>query len=569
MDLLYGVIFKFAKKLSVMKLYHKPVNSKPCRRVILYIFLLHLLFLSVPGYGAPKISNPDLLEKVKGGQYYTGTVNKKVFFIRFDKAGQKGEFFFVDDRRRTTLEKFDYRFIGQKLIVDYGDKIHTVHLAGKQNEGTFIGAVSVRKKFLGIFPILRKEYMFTLNSFNDPVARLKQDRYREQVFPRVSVEKDIIYGRAGGYRTSVDCENPPKFWDNLPSLLTKQLDLKMDIYSPEGDTLKRRPLVLLIHGGGFYIGNKECRTIADLSEMLAGEGFVVAAIDYRIGFQPTKPAIKRSGYRAIQDGRAALRFLSYYKDRYRVDPMNVSIMGTSAGAITSLNIAFLDDNERPDESKGSLLVDDEGCIDCTGNNFKSQFRIKSVVNMWGAVHSLEIIDSKSNIPVLSVHGDQDITVPYENDYPFKEYSGYKLLVDKMFGSKLIDEHLKKLNIKSELITFRGFPHEPHLTENVFNPNYDVIKSGIRSFLYKNFSDELDREVDKIQVAVGEDNCSFGTEGVSTGFELFWEASGGFVLEQDNNHADVIWFENIQDHRLSVVVTDPFRFQSKKTEVSLN
>lgn len=36
----------------------------------------------------------------------------------------------------------------------------------------------------------------------------------------------------------------------------KNIDLKMDVYLPDDDTIKNRPLLMLIHGGAFFIGDK-------------------------------------------------------------------------------------------------------------------------------------------------------------------------------------------------------------------------------------------------------------------------------------------------------------------------
>lgn len=537
---------------------------------ILYISIL-LITLIVPGKSAENYSSEssaDFAEKIKDGIYYSGEVNKKAFYIRLDKTAGKGEFFFDTGRPETILNRFDYRFIGKKLIIDFNNKILTIQLSGKSIGEALIGAVSVKRKFLGIIPLFRKTYIFTLKPFNYPYDALKKDRYKSPVFRDIDVEKDVVYGRAEGYRTSIDCENPPKFLDNLPSLITKPLDLKMDIYAPQDDTLQFRPLVLLIHGGGFFIGSKECKTIVDLSNLLAGEGYVVAAIDYRIGFQPVKASIKRSGYRAIQDGRAALRFLAFNRNRYRIDPLNVVVMGTSAGAITSLNLAFLDEDERPAESKGSLIIGDEGCLDCSGNSYTDPFRIKMVVNMWGAVQDLALIDPENMVPVLSIHGDQDITVPYEYDYPFREYSGYKLLLDKMYGSKLIDEFLKKNSVKSELVTFKGFMHEPHLTKNVFNENYEIIKFKIREFLYDTFADRLNQNINRLSVNLILDKATCQPDSIPGDLNLLWGARGGFVTEQDSGHARVVWFENSSEHQLEIVLADQFRFLSKAIRISV-
>ena len=68
-------------------------------------------------------------------------------------------------------------------------------------------------------------------------------------------------------------------------------DLMLDVYEPNGDTLANgdsvtdRPLVLLAHGGSFIGGSKTGSDVVPLAESFAKMGYVVASINYRLGFQ--------------------------------------------------------------------------------------------------------------------------------------------------------------------------------------------------------------------------------------------------------------------------------------------
>src|SRR5206468_9890794 len=75
---------------------------------------------------------------------------------------------------------------------------------------------------------------------------------------------DIIYGRK-------------KDWKG------KMEDLKLDIYKPSNaDNEKKFPLIVYMHGGGFFTGDKSAEY--DRCLMLADSGFVVASINYRLGW---------------------------------------------------------------------------------------------------------------------------------------------------------------------------------------------------------------------------------------------------------------------------------------------
>ena len=102
--------------------------------------------------------------------------------------------------------------------------------------------------------------------------------------------------------------------------------LVLDLYLPAGEAQK--PLVLFVHGGGWVGGNtRHSGALADfplaLSE-LAAEGFVIASIEYRLSGEASFPA-------ALQDVRAALRYLKDNADEYRIEPSKVAIWGGSAG----------------------------------------------------------------------------------------------------------------------------------------------------------------------------------------------------------------------------------------------
>ena len=114
-------------------------------------------------------------------------------------------------------------------------------------------------------------------------------------------------------------------------------DLNMDLYYPNEPTPLARPLLVLIHGGAFYNGDKQSVGFPEMGQHFAQRGFVVASINYRLGFRPTGKSIDRAGYRAVQDAHAALRFLISRADEFQIDTNNIFVAGTSAGAITALN----------------------------------------------------------------------------------------------------------------------------------------------------------------------------------------------------------------------------------------
>ena len=112
---------------------------------------------------------------------------------------------------------------------------------------------------------------------------------------------------------------------------------KVDLYLAESKT--PTPLVLFIHGGAFRVGDKSSVSTGEV-RAFQREGWSVAAINYR--FTDVVPAPGQY----LDCGRA-LQFLRHNAEKYNLDPKLVASTGGSAGAGTSLWLAFHDDLAEP------------------------------------------------------------------------------------------------------------------------------------------------------------------------------------------------------------------------------
>ncbi len=279
-------------------------------------------------------------------------------------------------------------------------------------------------------------------------SNCSSERYRKQVFQNVIKISQVYYGSADPY-----------------GIGTPLQDLYMDIYEPAGDTLQERPLIVYAYGGAFLIGNKIQPPIPDYCEAFAKMGYVVAAIDYRIGFNiaSTGSAI-RAVYRAAQDLRASVRFLCQRNTQYRIDTASVILTGSSAGCFAGLHSNYFEEWQRPQETYGIPLEQtDLGCFDCAGNaDFGKRVpRIRAIVNHWGALLDTLLIENEpdENCPVISFHGDGDLLVPYGTGNPFS----YPVFPN-VYGSQPIHRRLTNLGIKNQFVSLDGFGHEPWLLE---------------------------------------------------------------------------------------------------------
>jgi pimeloyl-ACP methyl ester carboxylesterase len=415
-----------------------------------------------------------------------------------------------------------------------------------------------KKRFLFFRP--KAEFELALR----PVVNAKPtERYQKEVFDNIEVKTDILYGKAYGYWTRSPYSDDPYIVTLGKGLIKtfkdhELLDLKLDLYLPGTDLLKKRPVVMLIHGGAFYIGSKESIVEQTLATALAKRGYFVASIDYRLGFKTAPADIERSGYRAIQDAHAALRFLAHHADGMGIDPNQVYVGGTSAGGVASLNVAFMDNDERPKrivESEKKGLVSK---IEESGNKFAETFTIKAVANMWGAVSDLNIIDADEKIPVLSIHGTNDDIVPFEHDFPFRNSLMLnRLIMDKMYGSKPIHDKLNSLGIRNRLIALPGLGHEPQLeTWNKLNNYIDTLIFQTTKFFYEETAPSVFLPAGQLKVSANSPLKSIYYE-VSNGAVVEIWAEGGVKANSNPADATIIWFDKAENRKLKMLSANQF------------
>jgi poly(3-hydroxybutyrate) depolymerase len=197
-------------------------------------------------------------------------------------------------------------------------------------------------------------------------------RYRDLVFAAVSTTADVTYGSA-------------------VNLSGETITLELDLYEPTGDTVTPRPLIVWVHGGSFSSGDKTSAELVDEANTFARKGYVNASINYRLepggcsASAPTATCI-RAILEAMEDARTAVRFFRTNASTYGIDDTRIAIGGTSAGAITALNVGF-----------GSS--EDPGAA------------VAAAVSLSGA-NILGAIDA-DDAPSLLFHGTADVVVPYQ------------------------------------------------------------------------------------------------------------------------------------------------------------
>ena len=87
----------------------------------------------------------------------------------------------------------------------------------------------------------------------------------------------------------------------------------MDIYTPDGDTVTNRPVILYLHGGAFYAGEKGSVDCVDFCTSYAKKGYVAISANYRLAPNALTFAFYQdiqyiTVLQAVADIKAAVRY---------------------------------------------------------------------------------------------------------------------------------------------------------------------------------------------------------------------------------------------------------------------
>jgi acetyl esterase/lipase len=229
---------------------------------------------------------------------------------------------------------------------------------------------------------------------------------------------------------------------------------------PLSDTDYNRASIIFVHGGGFSGGQRDDETTKNFCNQLAGYGYVVASVSYRLtrkgqpgGFGCNCAATDKINTfnMAVEDVQDASFFLIQNREQFGIDPQKMILAGSSAGAETVLNTAYL-----PPMCYGL----DSGPVSYAG-----------VIAFAGAIPDTVAIYDESAIPSLLFHGTDDNLVPYAtapHHYCQPDDPGYIIL----HGSKTIAEKLNELEVVCWLHTTCGGGHE--LANTPMKDYFDVI-----------------------------------------------------------------------------------------------
>ena len=254
-------------------------------------------------------------------------------------------------------------------------------------------------------------------------------------------------------------------------------DLTLDVYRPRGAS-GPNPTLIYIHGGGWTNGSKESSALTFLPYLEMG--WSVVNVAYRLADAAHAPA-------AVEDCRCALRWVYRNAERMGFDVDRIVVTGNSAGGHLALTTGMLPasaglDRQCPGDRRRAWT---------TGTTSTAPLEVAAIINWYGItdVHDLAHrppgtsgafteawLGSRSDRddvarrvspttyvradlpPILTIHGDQDPIVPYDQ-------------------ATRLHEALDAAGVPNRLVTIEGGGH------GGFSPEENQrIYAAIRAFL---------------------------------------------------------------------------------------
>src|SRR6202167_5217387 len=245
-------------------------------------------------------------------------------------------------------------------------------------------------------------------------------RWASTVAEQYTIQPDITYGVANNY------------------------NLKLDVWQRK-NVKTAPPTLIYYHGGGWVFGDRTWATLLLLPFLEMG--WNVINVEYRMASASLAPA-------AVEDCRCALRWAVRNAKQYNIDVNRIVLTGHSAGGHLSLITGMLPEGTGLDNNcdgteklKVAEIINWYGISDVAdlvqGPNRKNY----AVMWMGSLPDPLTIAKRVSPLtyiraglpPILSIHGDEDPVVPYEQ-------------------SMRLHKALSEAGVPNELVTIKGGGH---------------------------------------------------------------------------------------------------------------
>ena len=224
-------------------------------------------------------------------------------------------------------------------------------------------------------------------------------------------------------------------------------------------------------GGGFIHGSRDDESYNSWFRMLTDNGYRVISIDYRLGLKGSNKVgiaqvnvLDKAIHIAVEDLFSATNFIIDNADHLNLDPSNIVISGSSAGAISVMQAEYEIAN-----STAYASVLPQG------------FNYAGIMSFSGAILSRKgkVKYNTTPCPTMMLHGTADKLVPYNQ---------IAVLNLGFFGGGKLVDRLKKYGCNYNMFHFIDYGHE------IAGSMYSTLDLQL-DFLEKNVMEKKERLVE--------------------------------------------------------------------------
>src|SRR5215831_18203348 len=242
-----------------------------------------------------------------------------------------------------------------------------------------------------------------------PALSAAASQIPEPAQSKVTVEKDVTFGKGG------------------------DMDLKLDIYRPPAGVTAKQMATIHFHGGGFTGGNKD--SLAERIKPFAARGYVAIAAQYRLAGQAGFPAL-------IHDAKAAIRWVRANAKTLGIEPQRIGVVGYSAGGYHALFTAGTGNRAEFEGTGGNAGVSSQvaACLAYyPATNIPASMLPAGSDAAAGRAAAATTYIASGFPPTAIFHGMKDTTIPIES-------------------SQRLVQQFREVNVPVEFHAFEGVPH---------------------------------------------------------------------------------------------------------------
>ena len=251
--------------------------------------------------------------------------------------------------------------------------------------------------------------------------------------PQAAIQKDIVYGEAGGQK------------------------LLLDIYGADAvisPTTVKRPAIIFVHGGSWSGGSK--KDFGQAATIFAQQGYIGICVGYRLAKGGTNryPA-------QIDDVQRAVRWVRAHAAEYGIDPDKIGALGGSAGGHLVALLGTMDTRDNSDAALASYSSRVQCVVDLFGPTDFTLALDAPVVVTPDEAKALKTLENFLG-PLPEAKADyleaSPVTHVDKKSSPFLIFHGGKDAVVPASQSQILDAALREAGIESKLTIFPDQGH---------------------------------------------------------------------------------------------------------------